>query len=149
MATDPRIDNEIAAVRSEIYSANTQASIVLATIALAVGPLAANAKSLFRPTWPITTLAIVGGVAAFAAVWLLLNVVLPRLDASGRGSFLHWAQFDHDGLRDALNEDYQLGELLVLSRIATAKYRSLHQAGYLLRIALVILAIAALASLAR
>jgi len=149
MTTDPRIDNETAAVRSEIFSANTQASVVLATVAIAVGPVAANAKSLFRPAWPITALAIIGGVAALAAVWLLLNVVLPRLDASGRGSFLHWAQFDRDGLRDALNEDYQLGELLVLSRIATAKYRSLRQAGRLLKVALVILSMAALLSLAR
>jgi len=147
MTTDPRVDTEAAIVRSEIFSANTQASIVLATVAIAAGPLAAHAKSLFRQAWPITTLVMAGAAAAFAAVWLLLNVVLPRLDKSGRGSFLHWAELDHDSLHGALDKDYQLDELLVLSRIATAKYRSLRRAGYLLKTALVILAAAALLSL--
>jgi hypothetical protein len=149
MTANTRVDSEAANVRSEIYSANTQASIVLATIAIAAGPFVANAKSLLHQSWPIRSLVLIGGAMASGAVWFLLNVVLPRLDASGRGSFLHWAQLDQDSLRDALEEDYQLNELLVLSRIATAKYRSLRRAGHLLKIALVILAIAAFLNLVR
>ncbi|GIF15743.1 hypothetical protein FHX34_106173 [Actinoplanes teichomyceticus] len=139
MTAHPGVDSETANVRGEIYSANTQASIVLATIAIAVGPFAANAGNLIDRWWLIKALVLTGCVAAFGAVWFLLNVVLPRLDASGRGSFLHWARLDRDSLRDALGQDYQLDELLVLSRIATAKYRSLRRAGRLLKTGLVML----------
>ncbi|MEV8504442.1 Pycsar system effector family protein [Actinoplanes sp. NPDC051475] len=149
MTSDPRIEQESATVRSEISSANTQASIALATVALAAGPVAANAKILFDQVWPITVLAVAGGLLAAVAVWFLLNVVLPRLDSSGGGSFLSWAQCDREGLRAALARDYELDELLVLSRIATAKYRSLRDAGNMLKAALILLALAALLSLIR
>jgi hypothetical protein len=146
MTPDSRIDAECAAVRSEIFSANTQASVVLAAVAIAMVPLASHAATLFHQHWPITTLAAIGVAALFGAVWLLLGVVLPRLDASGRGSFQTWSRCDRDSLKDALSADYQLDELLVMSRIATAKYVSLRWAGRLLRAALLLLVMATLLS---
>ncbi|MFI7602899.1 Pycsar system effector family protein [Actinoplanes sp. NPDC049681] len=149
MTSDPRIEQEAATVRNEIAGANTQASIALATVALAAGPVAANAPILFDEVWPITVLAVAGGLLAAVAVWFLLNVVLPRLDASGGGSFLNWAQCDREGLRAALARDYELDELLVLSRIAAAKYRALRDAGNMLKAALILLGLAALLSVIR
>ncbi len=139
MTSDSRIDVESAAVRNEIFSANTQASVVLAAVAIAMAPLATHAAALFRQNWPITTMAAGGVTAVFGAVWLLLNVVLPRLDASGRGSFQTWSRCDRDSLKDALAADYRLDELLVMSRIATAKYKALRRAGRLLKVALILL----------
>jgi low affinity Fe/Cu permease len=147
MTIAPRVESESATARAEIYSANSQASIVLAAVAIAVGPLTTHAAALFHQPWPITSIATAGAAATAVAIWLLLNVVLPRLDATGRGSFLYWARCDRDQLRDALAEDYQLDELLVLSRIATAKYRNLRTAGYLLRAAFLLLTTAGLLSL--
>jgi hypothetical protein len=137
---------EIAAVRSEIFSANTQASVVLAAVAIAVGTLANHATQLFSRNWPITVIAIVGAAAVFAAVWLLLNVVLPRLDASGGGSFQTWSNCDGDSIEEALAANYQWYELVVMSRIATAKYKDLRRAGRLLKLSLLLVVAATLLS---
>ncbi|MEU6992710.1 Pycsar system effector family protein [Streptomyces sp. NPDC046465] len=141
-----RAQEEAAVVRAELASANTQASVVLAGLVVAVGSLAGHAEVLFRQAWPVVVLGASGVGAVAAAVWLLLGVVLPRLDASGRGSFLTWAACDPDALRDALAADHELDELRVLSRIAVAKYAGLKRSGRLIKSALVLLAAAGLLS---
>jgi hypothetical protein len=148
MSDSSRVDVESSAVRAEIASANTQASIVLAAAAIAAGPLVGGDAGVFDQDWLIMVPTLAGAATAAAALWLLLSVVLPRLDRSGRGSFLTWAQCDRGQLREALASDYQLDELLVLSRIATRKYELLRLAGVLLKIALVFLACAGALSLA-
>jgi pycsar effector protein len=147
MTSDIQVGNESNTVRSEIYSANAQASIVLAAVAFAAGPVIGNIKTIMHQAWPITGLVAAGSAAVVGAVWSLLDVVLPRLDASGHGSFLSWSKCDRAAIRKALGEDYQLNELLVLSRIAAAKYRCLRRAGRLLKFALVVLASAAILNL--
>ncbi|MGW7417920.1 Pycsar system effector family protein [Streptomyces sp. NPDC054863] len=137
-----RAETEASIVRNEMQSANTQASVMLAVVAITASAFAGQAEGLFRHSWITTTLATLGIVVASGAVWLLLDVVLPRLDASGRGSFQTWAEYNRDQLHDALTADFQLDELRVLSRIALAKYRRLRWAGYLLRLSFLFLAAA-------
>ncbi|MEV0255156.1 Pycsar system effector family protein [Streptomyces sp. NPDC050732] len=133
-------------MRSELQSANTQASVVLAGLAVAVAAFAGHARDLFHQPWPVVVLAAVGSGAAAAAAWSLLGVVLPRLDASGRGSFLTWSECDRAELRDALAADYGLDELRVLSRIAVAKYKGLKRSGRLIKAGLALLTAAAVLS---
>jgi hypothetical protein len=146
MALDPQIETESSAVRSEIFSANSQASTVLAAVSITTGLLASEATALFYRSWPIIVMASAGAITLFAAVWLLLDVVLPRLDASGKGSFLYWARCDRTTLSEAIGADFQLDELLVMSRIAAAKYTALRRAGHLLKLSLVLFIAAALLS---
>lgn len=138
-----RVEKEAEYVRSELQSANTQASIVLAGVAITIGMFAGRAGDLVRGPWWVTTLAGAGGGTVAGAVWMLLDVALPRLDASGRGSFQTWAGCDREQLRAALDADYQLDELRVLSRIAVAKYRGIRRAGMLLKAGTVLLVAAA------
>ncbi|MEU9918913.1 Pycsar system effector family protein [Streptomyces sp. NPDC051001] len=137
---DSRAEQEAATVRSELQSANTQASVVLAVVAIAAGAFADHLGTLLQHSLFVTCLAVPGIVAVAGAVWLLLSAVLPRLDASGRGSFQTWAGCDREQLRDALAADYHLDELGVISRIAVAKYRRLRWAGRLLQVGFVLLA---------
>jgi hypothetical protein len=129
-----------------MISANTQASIVLAAAAIGVGPLASRGSSLLHRGWPVVVGAAVGGAALFVAVWLLLDVVLPRMDASGHGSFQTWSTCDQDSLKSSLSAEYRLDELRVMSRIATAKYEGLRRAGWFLKTAILLLGGAALLS---
>ncbi|MBQ0850243.1 hypothetical protein J8N05_18795 [Streptomyces sp. BH-SS-21] len=142
-------EDETANVRSELQSANTQASVVLAVVAIAAGAFTDQTTALFDRSWLITSLTTAGILAAAGAVYLLLTVVLPRLDASGRGSFQTWAECDRDQLREALTADYHLDELRVLSRIALAKYRRLRWAGNLLQLGFCLLTAAGFAAAAR
>jgi hypothetical protein len=130
-----------------MLSANTQASIFLAIVAIAAGPLAAKVFILSRQPWPITVTAAIGGTVLFGAVWLLLDVVFPRLDPSGGGSFQTWSACDRESLKDALAAPYQLDELRVMSRIANAKYKRLRRAGLLLKLDLILLAVGTLLSI--
>lgn len=142
-----RAETEATTVRNEMQSANTQASVMLAVVAITASAFAGQVEGLFRHSWFATTLAAAGVVAVSGAAWLLLDVVLPRLDPSGRGSFQTWAESGRDQLRDALTADFQLDELRVLSRIALAKYRRLRWAGYLLKLGFLLLAVAGTSTL--
>ncbi|MFD7812867.1 hypothetical protein ACFV6E_07980 [Streptomyces sp. NPDC059785] len=113
-----RAEHETAAVRSELQSANTQASVALAVVAVAAGAFADDVGQLLQHSLPVTFLAVPGIASVAGAVWLLLNVVLPRLDATGGGSFQTWAECDRDQLRDALAADYHLDEVPPAARPA-------------------------------
>jgi hypothetical protein len=144
---DSRVEVEIAAVRSEMSSANTQASIVLAAVAIAVGSTASHAATLFGQGRLIALTLAASGAALLVAVWLLLDVVRPRLDPSGRGSFQTWSTCAPDSIKEVLATDYLYGELIVMSRIAMAKYKNLRRAVLLIKAALSLLVTAILLSM--
>lgn len=142
-----RTEQELLVVRGEIGRTDTKSSILLASVAIVAGPLAEHATDLIHHSWPIATLAVLAA-AAGAATWLLLDVVLPRLNTGGRSNFLHYARStDQAELRRLLSTDADPGsELVTLSQIAVAKYERLTRAGKLLKLSgLLFAATAALA----
>ncbi|MFJ2278881.1 Pycsar system effector family protein [Streptomyces sp. NPDC087866] len=143
-----RIEQELLVVRGEIGRTDTKSSILLASVAIVAGPLAEHATDLIHHAWPIATLAVVAAAAAGVATWLLLDVVLPRLNTGGKSNFLHYARCDdHAELRRLLSTDADPdSELVSLSQIAVAKYERLSLAGKLLKLSgLLFAATAALA----
>ncbi|WP_050515042.1 Pycsar system effector family protein [Streptomyces rimosus] len=149
-ATQPaptRVEERIARTQGEIARTDTKASILLAALAIVAGPLASNAGTLIRSGWPTATATILAVLLAGAAAWLLLDVVLPRLNGSGTDNFIHYARCTRAELIQALHvtaDPYH--ELITLAQIADAKMRRLRTAGLLLKLAAVpALAAAALA----
>ncbi|PZT71545.1 Pycsar system effector family protein [Streptomyces sp. AC1-42T] len=143
-----RIEQELLVVRGEIGRTDTKSSILLASVAIVAGPLAEHATDLIHDSWPIATLAVIAAATAGVATWLLLDVVLPRLNTAGKSNFVHYARStDHAQLRRLLSTDADPdSELVSLSQIAVAKYKRLTRAGQLLKISgLLFAATAALA----
>ncbi|MFH8751083.1 Pycsar system effector family protein [Streptomyces rimosus] len=135
-ATGSRVEAELAVVRSEIARTDTKASILLAALAIIAGPLASNAGALIRSGWPTAATTVLAVLLAGAAAWLLLDVVLPRLNGSGTDNFIHYARCTRADLYTALHvtaDPYT--ELINLSRIADTKMRRLRTAGLLLKAA--------------
>ncbi|WP_053801313.1 Pycsar system effector family protein [Streptomyces rimosus] len=131
-----RVETELGVVRSEIARTDTKASILLAALAIVAGPLASNAGTLIRHGWPTATATILAVLLAGAAAWLLLDVVLPRLNGGGPNNFIHYARCARADLYTALHvtaDPYT--ELIALSQIADAKMRRLLRAGQLLKAA--------------
>ncbi|MEU3704745.1 Pycsar system effector family protein [Streptomyces anulatus] len=142
-----RIEQELLVVRGEIGRTDTKSSILLASVAIVAGPLAEHATDLIHHSWLIATLAVVAAAAAGVATWLLLDVVLPRLNTGGKSNFVHYARSDHAELRRLLSTEADPdSELVSLSQIAVAKYERLALAGKLLKLSgLLFAATAALA----
>ncbi|MFJ4010954.1 hypothetical protein [Streptomyces sp. NPDC090026] len=143
-----RIEQELLVVRGEIGRTDTKPSILLASVAIVAGPLVEHATDLIHHSWPIATLAVVAAAAASAATWLLLDVVLPRLNTGGRVQLPPLARStDHAELRRLLSTDADPdSKLVTLSQIAVAKYKRLTLAGKLLKLSgLLFAATAALA----
>lgn len=132
LAADP-VEEEIKVVRGEIARTDTKASILLASVAIVAGPLAAVATTVLRQPWPVQALAAVAAALLGLATWLLLDVVLPRLTGRTNSNFVHYARCDRAALRAALESPDREGELIALSKIADAKFRCLARAGVLLK----------------
>ncbi|MFZ3475311.1 Pycsar system effector family protein [Streptomyces sp. 4.24] len=128
---------ELTVVRGEIARTDTKASILLAAVAIVAGPLVQQSSSLMRQPWPIEAMGIVAAMVAGTATWLLLDVVLPRLQGVTNASFLHYARTTGgDDLREALGSGLERQrELVALSQIAERKFRLLGRAGFLLKAA--------------
>lgn len=134
--TTSRVEGELAVVRAEIARTDTKASILLAALAIVAGPLASNAGTLFHRGWPTAVFTVLAVLLAGAAAWLLLDVVLPRLNGGGPNNFVHYATCDHPQLIEALHVTADPHhELITLSQIADAKMRRLSTAGLLLKLA--------------
>lgn len=129
-----RVEVEMDRVRAEIARTDTKASILLAALAIVAGPLASNAGTLFHRGWPTAVATVLAVGLTGAAAWLLLDVVLPRLNGGGPNNFVHYATCDRERLIEALhvNADPHT-ELINLSRIADTKMRRLRTAGLLLK----------------
>ncbi|MEU2789048.1 Pycsar system effector family protein [Streptomyces sp. NPDC007100] len=131
-----RVEAELAVVRVEIARTDTKASILLAALAIVAGPLASNAPALFHRGWPTAVSTVLAVLLAGAAAWLLLDVVLPRLNGGGPTNFIHYARCARADMYTALHvtaDPYT--ELINLSQIADAKMRRLLRAGLLLKLA--------------
>ncbi|MEJ8654754.1 Pycsar system effector family protein [Streptomyces sp. MS1.AVA.3] len=144
---DDRVEQELLVVRGEISRTDTKSSILLASVAIVAGPLAEHATDLIHQPWSVAALAVIAAIGAGIATWLLLDVVLPRLNGSGKSNFLHYAHCDQAELRSLLGTEADLdSELVTLSQIAVAKYKRLALAGKLLKLSgLLFAATAALA----
>lgn len=142
-----RVEKELAVVRGEIGRTDTKASILLASVALVAGSLFQHASELLHQPWPITVLTVLAAASTGVAGWLLLDVVLPWLNGSGRSNFLHYARCDREELGRLLGAEADLErELMTLSQIAITKYQRLARAGKLLKLSgLLFTATAALA----
>ncbi|MFH8410733.1 Pycsar system effector family protein [Streptomyces sp. NPDC018019] len=135
-APTTRVEAELAVVRGEIARTDTKASILLAALAIVAGPLASNAGALFHRGWPAAVFTVLTALLAGVAAWLLLDVVLPRLNGGGPNNFVHYATCDRERLIDALHVGADPHtELINLSRIADTKMRRLRTAGLLLKAA--------------
>ncbi|MGW2416029.1 Pycsar system effector family protein [Streptomyces tubercidicus] len=163
---DKNLDANLADVKAQISRTDSKASLLLAFD----GAVLVGIASLADKQLPLVT-QIIGGLAALALVVaadLLLRGVRPRLGRTSApgsfpllrgvrprlartfapGSFPHLAKLSLDGLREAMAHDHRLANLSVLSGLAVAKYTALTRAVDLLRAALALLVVAAVAALA-
>nr|WP_246470242.1 Pycsar system effector family protein [Streptomyces olivoverticillatus] len=143
----------MAGVQEQIRNANflgatiLGASITGAGIAVPLLVDRAHSTLLHQPVVVVVP-AVAGVVAIVAALWQLLNVVLPRLDGfATRANFLHYATTAPDRIPALIAAGDPAAETRVLSRIATDKYRALGRAGRLLKTAIVLLNTAAVLAL--
>ncbi|MFB7649327.1 Pycsar system effector family protein [Streptomyces sp. NPDC056084] len=132
---------ELLVVRGEISRTDNKSSILLASVAIVVGPVTGQISTLLKQPWPIAALGLVASVLAGVATWLLLNVVLPHLSTRTTGNFIHYARCSASELNTALGPDAdRRGELAALSAIAETKFRNLGRAGLLLKVSGLLLA---------
>lgn len=144
--SDRALADACTGVLTEIGRTDSKASLLLAF----VGAVLAGLASLADNDLPTVARVLGGGaVAAFgAAVVLLLLVVRPRLGGGDRASFPYWATCTTGEVRASLLEEWRAERIGVLSRIAMRKMRLLQRAVDTVFVALVLLAAAAVATLA-
>ncbi|MFI8942728.1 Pycsar system effector family protein [Streptomyces syringium] len=150
VADQADIAREFSDVKEEIRNANFLGATVLGASITSAGiavPLLADRVHAVVIDQPVVVvgLAGVGVLAIVAALWQLLDVVLPRLNdkgSEGRANFITYAHTDPACIARLIAASTRADEIPTLSRIAKAKYRSLGRAGRLLKAAIVLLAAA-------
>lgn len=140
---DQALDADLTHVTSEIARADQKAALLagLAGAALAVVGGAATDYSL-----PLAAQIIGGlGVAALlAAIFMLLQVVLPDTGGSTPVGWPRWATCTPDEVLDGLRQEQRAERLCAMSRIAARKMRGIRPAVHCLRGGVSLLALAAL-----
>lgn len=123
------LEAELEAVRGELVRVDAKCGTLagLAGVALAVLVTQAGAAQ----PWPVDVLLAAAGLALTAAAGLLIRVLRPRL---GRTGFCKYAATTSRdicrglAIADLDSSRHHADELIVLSRIALAKYKSLRRA---------------------
>lgn len=155
-AEEAAVDREFADVREEIRNANFLGATILGASITGTGiavPLLADRARAVVTHQPVVVVGLAGAgvLAIVAALWQLLNAVLPRLNEKAsdrRANFITFAHTDPARVPALIAASSRAGEIPALSRIAKAKYRALGRAGRLLKAAVVLLAAAAFLAIA-
>ncbi|MFV8127519.1 Pycsar system effector family protein [Streptomyces syringium] len=144
------VDREFTDVQAEIRNANFLGATILGASITGAGiavPLLADRVRAVVTGQPVVVVGLAGAgvLAIVAALWQLLNVVLPRLNvkaSDGRANFITYAHTDPAYVPALIAASNRADEIPTLSRIAKRKYRGLGLAGRLLKAAIVLLAAA-------
>ncbi|MEU7201421.1 Pycsar system effector family protein [Streptomyces sp. NPDC045470] len=115
-----------AEVKAELARTDTKVALLSAFNGAVLLGTATAATSVHVPL-PGRFVGSLGVLALLAAVALLLTTVRPDLTGARTG-FPRWATLTGEQIRDELSHDRRAQHILVLSRIAVAKYGRLRRA---------------------
>ncbi|MEU0990741.1 Pycsar system effector family protein [Streptomyces sp. NPDC005953] len=116
-----------AEVKAEIARTDTKTSLLLAFIGAVLAGVWTAAKDVPLPV----AASVAGGLGVLllvAAAGLLLRAVRPRISGAPVAGFPLWATLTADEIRARLAHDERGQDIVNLSRIAIAKYRTLRRA---------------------
>jgi hypothetical protein len=139
------LDREATAARAELARGDSKAGTLIGFAGTEFTLLTAIGAAVSSHLTPIGQIGLWSAVAALAtSVVLVLGVILPSIPRTGGTGFVAHAAVDVDQLLATLADDIgeprrRAADVIVLSRLALAKYRRLQKAVHLMYLALAVL----------
>ncbi|KRV47470.1 integral membrane plasmid transfer protein [Wenjunlia vitaminophila] len=134
-------------LKAEIARTDTKAGLLLAFTGTVLAGVLAAAATIDVVLPALVVAGVACGVLAGAAM-VLLTAVRPHLGGDDRASFPYWARLTTEQITAAMRDDRRADVVRVLSGIAVRKYCALQRAVDLIRLAVVLLALAVLVAAA-